>query len=193
MEKRNLERLKMDKKRELVLRSPQMFIGREWNADGLYFLVHSVMRLAIQPMSANLCSNLEVVIEDETVEYVFSGIFSTNPLPPYYQDFGFLNYLGFVLSAVSEHLRVETNFEGNRYELTCAKGKIVKHLQKVMTSTAPNKGTQLTFTPDSEVFPNFKFDFEELLTGLRDLKHEYPGVKLILEDKKLRQRIEVQN
>jgi len=177
------------------------------------------MRLAIQPVSANQCSNLAVVIEDETIlsitddgrglpieqikigesierpkiEFVFSGIFSTNPLPSYYQEFGFLNYLGFVLNAVSERLQVETHFEGNIYELTCSKGEIVDHLHKVENTLTLPKGTRLIFTPDPDLFPYFRFELEKLLIGLVSLKQEYQTVDLVLEDKKSGKSIRVQN
>lgn len=209
----------MNKMREAVLRTPEMYIGHQWDANGLYFLLFEIMRLAIQPESANLCSNLKVVIEGNTVlsiiddgrglpiepiridesvqlpkiEHVFSWMVTTNPLPTYYKNFGFLDYLGFVLNAVSGHLQVETHFEGHRYELTCMRGEIVNKLRRTSDSPVQNKGTRLTFTPDPALFPDFKFEFESLHARLQELKREFSSVNIILEDKRSNQKAEIQN
>jgi DNA gyrase/topoisomerase IV subunit B len=175
------------------------------------------MRLAVQPESANLCSELKVTIEGETVlsiadngrglpiesirieqseslpriEHVFSWIVTRHPTPAYYEGFGFLDYLAVVLNAVSERLHVETSFEGRRYELTCMRGEIVDKLREVVDNAGQNKGTRLTFTPDSVLFPDFKFDFETLDEGLHQLKNEFPFVNMILKDQRLNRRTEI--
>jgi DNA gyrase subunit B len=205
--------------RESVLRAPGMYIGHQWDTEGLYFLLFEVMRLAIQPESANLSSNLKVIIESETVlsiiddgrglpiepiriaesverpkiEHVLSMVVTSHPSRSYFEEFGFLDYPGCVLNAVSEHLQVETNFEGHRYELTCARGEIVIKLRKVADPVIPNKGTRLTVTPDPVVFPAFKFEFETLNTRLHELKHEFPSINMTLEDKRSNQKIDIQN
>src|SRR6202008_1423464 len=123
-------------------------------------------RLAIEPEAANQCANLKVVIEGDTelsiiddgrglpveliridesvqrpkIEHVFSWMFTTNPLPSYYEKFGFLNYLGFVFNAMSRRLVIETYFEGQGYRLVCGQGEIVRKLQKLADSDALNKG-----------------------------------------------------
>jgi DNA gyrase subunit B len=200
----------MNKMRESVLRVPEMYIGRRWDTSGLYFLLSAIIELAIRPESANLCSELKVIIENDTVlsivdngrglpiepiridesvilpkiEHVFSWILSTNPLPAYYKDFGFLNYLAFVLNVVSKRLQVETYFEGRRYELTCMRGEIVDKLREVPVGDAQNKGTRLTLNPDPVLFPDFKFKFEKLYELLRELKNEFPSINITLQDKR---------
>jgi DNA gyrase subunit B len=204
-------------KRAFVLSHPEMFIGRQWDSDGLYFLLFVVMESAIDPKHSNQCSALNMVIESESIlvvsdngcglpveltridqsvelpkiEHVFSWPFTTNPLPAYYKKFGFLNYLGFVLNAVSGRLLVETYFEGQGYALTCAQGEIIKHLKPV-GADGIQKGTRLTITPDLAVFPDFKFDFESLETRLRDLKRAFPTITMTLEDKSTNRKIEIQ-
>ncbi len=193
-----------------------MYIGHQWNADGLYFLLVEVMRLAIRPELANLCSKLQVVIEGDTVlsilddgrglpiesiqidqsverpkiEHVFSWMFTTNPPLAYCKDFGYFNYLGFVLNAVSEQLEVEPYFERQRYTLTCGRGEIVDPLRRI--SDTPNgKGTRLTFTPDPDIFPELKFEFEDLYTKLSELKRVSLRVQIVLEDKRSTRKVEI--
>src|SRR5689334_21461352 len=97
--------------RASVLRVPEMYIGHQWDSEGLYFLLVAIMELAIRPEAANECAYLKVVIEGETVlsiiddgrglpiemvridqsvqrpkiEHVFSWRMTTNPLPAYYK------------------------------------------------------------------------------------------------------------
>lgn len=213
-----IRKMTVKESREQILRIPEMFIGRQWNANGLYFLLFKIMKLAIEPEKANQCSLLGAIIESETklsiidngrglpvesvrivksvvrpkIEHVFSFMVTMHPTPAYYEDFGFLDYRAILLSAVSERLHIETYFEGQGYELMCVQGEIVDHLKPVADDVI-QKGTRLTFTPDPIVFPDFKFDFESVHRGLNELKREYPAVSMTLEDKMSGQKIEIEN
>jgi DNA gyrase subunit B len=199
-----------------ILSRPEMFIGRRWDSDGLYYLIFLIMESALEPEKANQCSSLEVVIESETwlsisdngrglpvesaridqsvrlpkIEHVFSWMFTTNPLPTYYEKFGFLNYLGFIFNAMSRRLLIETCFEGQAYRLTCGQGEIVQRLKQAADPHI-QKGTRFTFTPDQAIFPCFKFDFASLETRLRELKSAFPAVSITLEDKTSNQKKEI--
>jgi DNA gyrase subunit B len=118
-------------------------------------------------------------------------MFTTNPLPAYYEAFGFLGYLGFVFNAMSARLHIETCFEGQGYEVTCGQGEIIRHLKPVAADVI-QKGTRFRFTPDPAIFPCFEFDFESLETRLRDLKREFPAVTITLEDKNTNRETEIQ-
>jgi DNA gyrase subunit B len=196
--------------REHILTRPGMYIGRDWDAGAVHSLLVEICRLAIAPEFSNECSNLKVIIQHDTsisivddgrglpveairidqsvelpkIEHIFLWLMKSNPLPAYYKDFGFLNYLSVVLNNVSSLLEVETKFDGNWYRLTCARGKIIDHLHKIDMPVSRNKGTRLTFTPDPVIFADFRFNYEEILTGLSELKGEYPTVSLLAEDKR---------
>ena len=210
-------RITVNQEVAFILSRPEMFIGRRWDSDGLYHLIFLIMQSSLDPAHANQCSALDVVIEKDTVvsiqdngrglpvetvridqsvrlpkiEHVFSWMFTSNPLPSYYEKFGFLNYLGFVFNAMSRRLQIETCFEGQGYELTCAQGEIIKKLHKVADSRI-QKGTRFTFTPDQAIFPVFQFDFESLHAKLRALKDEFPAASLTLEDRRSGEKIEIQ-
>src|SRR4030095_58193 len=104
--------------RAFILRRPEMFIERQWHSHGLYFLLWDIMKSAIKPEQANQCSALNIVIENKTVlsimdngrglpvepvqlgyvehpkiEWVFTNIVTRHPLPAYYKEFGFLDYM----------------------------------------------------------------------------------------------------
>jgi DNA gyrase subunit B len=201
-----------------ILSRPEQFIGRRWDAEGLYHLLYLIMESALDPQKANQSTALTVVIEGENVlsisdngrglpveiarvdqsvrlpkiEHVFSWMFTSNPLPSYYEKFGFLNYQGFLFNAMSRRLHIETCFEGQGYALTCGQGEISKRLRKVADAHV-QKGTHFTFTPDPAIFPCFGFDFEKLRTKLQDLKRAFPDASITLEDKRSDQKVEIEN
>jgi DNA gyrase/topoisomerase IV subunit B len=182
-----------------------MFIGHDvWNADAFYFLISHIIQLAVQPESANECTILTVSVE-ETGELSITDNGRGLPIAPigfgrrpeqpriecmlislwrnhfdrqYYEEFGFLDYLGNVLSAVTAHLQVETNINGERYTLTCSPGKITSPLQKLGLST--ERGTRLTFTPDPDLFPDWSFDKVRLSEMLQPLAVQYPQTQFLL-------------
>ena len=209
----------MNQEVAFILSRPDMFTGRYWDRDGLYFLIFLIMESALEPEQANQCSALEVVIEGETrlsisdngrglpveivridqsvrrpkIEHVFSWMFTSNPRPSYYEAFGFLGYLGFVFNAMSRRLLIETCFEGQGYRLICGQGEIVRKLHKIADSNPQNKGTRFTFTPDQAIFPCFRFDFETVRKGLDELKRKFPSASITLEDKVSAQKIDIQS
>lgn len=194
--------------REHILRIPNLYIGREWNADGLHFLTVEVIKLAMAPEYLNEASILIVTIEPtgaitikddgrglpikpirigqaaerSPIEHILTGYIRRHPNHDYYQEFGFLDYLGTVMCAVAKHLRIEIIRNGALYAITCSQGKVVEPLKKV-TDTA-GKGTKITFLPDPDVFSNPSFDSEKLNDSLSQLAMEYPEIEMKFEDKR---------
>jgi DNA gyrase subunit B len=120
--------------REFVLTRSSMFIGRTWDDVAIYKLIRWLSFYAVNLEAANASTRLRIVIEHENevsiiddgrglpvesiqveqsivrpkIEHVLSGLFTTNPLPAYYKKWGYLNYLGYVVNAISERLEIET-------------------------------------------------------------------------------------
>jgi DNA gyrase subunit B len=200
--------------REFVLTRPKMFIGRAWDDIAIYKLIRWLSYYAVNREAANASAILKVVIEHENevsiiddgrglpvertqvgqsiirpkIEHVLSTLFTTNPLPAYYEEWGFLNYLGYVVNAISERLEIETQYDGIWYGIICGRGNILEHLHPIDQVAARTKGTRLTFTPDPLVFPDFSFDFDRVVAEMNELKREFPIIEFVIEDKLTRRR-----
>ncbi|MBI1276965.1 MAG: hypothetical protein GC179_02430 [Anaerolineaceae bacterium] len=203
---------------EHILTRPGMYIGRNWDAEAIGVLITELCDLAIRPDHANECSNLKVVIVNDNIisiiddgrglpveitridqsvelpkiEHIFLWLMPTRTTLSYHEKFGFLSYLSVVLNNVSSQLEIETRFDGIWYRLMCSRGKITEKLHKIDGVISRDKGTQITFTPDPLIFTDFKFDFERLLTGMTELKHEYPKINLSIEDNRTNKTVVVQ-
>jgi len=65
--------------RDQVLRSPKLYLGHEWNTDGLHGLVLEIIRLAADPHAANDSTTVattlrhdgSLLVEDDGVASVF--------------------------------------------------------------------------------------------------------------------------
>jgi DNA gyrase/topoisomerase IV subunit B len=201
--------------RELVLRAPRMYIGRDWDATGFHFLILEIIRLSIDPDTANECTILKVTVRDNgellledngrglpvrrirlwkdsqfvkpKIECVLTIPFERHPDKNYHKEFGFLNYLGAVLNAVSSRLEIETHINRNCYKLICSGGEIRRPLYKVGSSK--RRGTRIKFKPDAEVFGDISFDNEILLSSLEKFSAQYPYVQLTFVDKRIKQTV----
>lgn len=194
--------------RENILRAPGLYIGRKLDTEGLHFLVLEIVKLAVQPDSSNECSAIDVVLEETgeitiadngkglpvervrlwngpqkpKIEHVLTWIWERHPNRQYYEQFGFLNYLGAVLNAVSLELQIKTNRNGHLYLLNCSQGRIVKYLREIENSG--KQGTELTFLPDPEVFINSTFYNDMIVEGLQKIVTEHPHVLFSFYDKR---------
>ncbi len=97
----------------------------------------------------------------------------------YYKNFGFLDYLGLVLNATSEYLRVETVWNGVLYAIACSRGETIEPFHKI--GEADRKGTRITYLPDKELFSDCVFKPDKLSASLNALKTKFPNVKYNLE------------
>jgi DNA gyrase/topoisomerase IV subunit B len=194
--------------RDSIRGRPRLYIGHEWDAIGIHYLLLEVMRLAVDPAAMNESTALQVTlardgviwiedngrgipIQDVTVwqdsdlagpslELVLTLIFERHPDRQYYEQFGFLNYLGVVLNAVAAHLEVTTHREDKCYRVVCSRGEIIKHLYQV--TPFAEHGTRITFLPDPNLFAKITLDSQRLIEGLRQLTADYPHVRCVFRD-----------
>jgi len=99
-----------------------------------------------------------------------------------------------VVNALSTHVKAEIKRDGKIYEQEYKKGKPVKKVKLIGTvkkslkqdPLAPeknfSKGTTITFKPDGEIFTVLEFDWEKILTRLRQQAYLTKGIKLIALD-----------
>lgn len=192
--------------RELILRSPMLYLGRELDNDGLHRLVFEVVKLAVEPESLNECTQLTmtltktgaIVITDNgrgipvspisidnsrerpRIEHVLTWFLTTNSNHYYHENYGYLNHLGGVINAVSKELTIDTTRNNTRYRIVCSQGKVVKPLHIIAESA--EKGTRIAFLPDDAVFENPIFDAKKLIQRLSQLSIQYTRVKFEFQD-----------
>jgi DNA gyrase subunit B len=193
-----------------------MYIGHEWDTTGLHFLILEIIRLAVHPDSANESTALNVTIKSDRallledngrglpvgivqlwrnsrvvgpkIELVLTMIFERHPGRQYHEEFGFLDYLGAVLNAISARLEIETHINEECYRLMCSRGEIGQNLYKAGPSNT--HGTRITFWPDPEVFKGISFDSKIISAGLSQFSSQYPHVRFSFRDERAGQTME---
>ena len=194
--------------RDQVLRSPKLYLGHEWNADGLHSLVLEIIRIAADAHTANDCTtvattlwhNGSLLVEDDgrglpveivrpwddatlsgpALELVLTVIFERHPDRHYHEQYGFLNYMGVMLNTVAARLEIDTYTERQWYRVVCAQGAVLQPLDLI---EAPQPcGTRIAFWPDPLVFGTARFDAQRLREGIGQLAQTYPQVNFRLHD-----------
>ncbi len=189
---------------EHVRKRPAMYIG-DTGSRGLHHLVNEVVDNSIDEAMAGFASTITVTInldgsatvEDDgrgipveehadikksTLEGVmtmlkFGGKFSKGA----YQASGGLHGVGVtVVNFLSEWCVVEVRRDGHVFQQEYERGVPVKPVSKIGASE--RRGTKTTFMPDSEIFPERKFDINILHRRLQDLAFLNRGIKIILRD-----------
>lgn len=192
---------------EAVRKRPGMYIGST-GERGLHHLVYEIVDNAIDEALAGYCKNIEVDILPGDIIRVSDdgrgipvGIQHQTGLPAVtvvftvlhaggkfggsgYKVSGGLHGVGAsVVNALSEWLEVDvhdgTHIHHQRYE----RGDIVSDLEIVGETN--RTGSTITFKPDAEIFnETTKYNYDILLTRLREQAFLNAGVNIILSDKR---------
>jgi DNA gyrase subunit B len=189
---------------EAVRKRPGMYIGST-SARGLHHLVYEIVDNAIDEALAGYCNHIEVDILPGNIISVTDngrgipiGIHPKMGIPAVevvftilhaggkfgggsYKVSGGLHGVGAsVVNALSSYLEVEiSNGEGvyfQRYERGNSTGSLR------LIGPTEKTGTKVTFAPDPEIFDEVLFDYETLLTRLREQAFLNAGLKITLRD-----------
>ena len=189
---------------EAVRKRPGMYIG-DTTPRGLHHLVWELVDNAIDEAMAGRCDNITVrvnadgsctVIDDgvgipvgphptlkiSTLEVVMCHLHAGGKFDhDSYKVSGGLHGVGAsVVNALSEWMEVEVCRNEQVYFMEFRRGKRQAKLKKI--GRRKKSGTQVTFMPDPEIFPDRKFRYEVLSTRLRELAYLNEGLRIKLID-----------
>ena len=82
-----------------------------------------------------------------------------------------------VVNALSENMTIDVRRDGHSYSQSFARGMPTTKLKKL--GPARGHGSQITFTPDPEIFDTTEFDPERIHQSLRDRAYLHRGIKII--------------
>ncbi len=201
---------------DAVRKRPGMYIGTT-SIRGLHHLVFEIVDNSIDEALAGFCTKIKVTINPDnsiTVEDngrgIPSAIHPTQGIPTPevaytklhaggkfggsgYKIAGGLHGVGAsVVNALSEWLEMDDVFEGVRYTERFERGKVARAFKCEGPSTERKHGLRVTFKPDHTVFEETVFDYDTLLSRMREQAFLNAGIRIILIDARQEERIETE-
>ena len=189
---------------EAVRKRPGMYIGTT-SLRGLHHLVYEIVDNSIDEALAGYCTHIEVDILPgdvirvadngrgiptgihpkmgfSTLEVVFTVLHAGGKFGGGgYKVSGGLHGVGAsVVNALSEWLKVEVHNGGKIHEMSFHRG--AKDYDMRITGDTDHTGSIITFKPDGEIFDELVFEYETLLTRLREQAFLNAGLKITLQD-----------
>jgi len=191
---------------EAVRKRPGMYIGST-GARGLHHLVYEVVDNAVDEAMAGFCdeisvminANSEVRVEDNGrgfpvdihptekkpgVEVAMTTLHAGGKFDhSSYKVSGGLHGVGVsVVNALSEWLEVEVMRNGKRYHQRYERGNKASELNIV--GDTDDTGTIVRFRPDPDIFPDLDYQYDTLVSRLRELAFLNAGVRITITDER---------
>jgi len=193
---------------EHVRKRPSMYIG-DIGVRGLHHLVYEVVDNSIDEAMAGHCDTIGVIINEDgslsvkdngrgipvgihkkegvsALEVVMTKIGAGGKFDKdSYKVSGGLHGVGVsVVNALSSHLKATVYLDGKIWEQEYEQGKALYPAKTVGEST--DKGTLVTFTPDSSIFTQtIEFNYDTLATRMRELSYLNKTLTITLTDKRV--------
>jgi len=196
--------IKVLKGLEPVRQRPGMYIGGT-GKEGLHHLIWECVDNAIDEAMAGYCSEIKIILEPKnivTVEDNGRGIpIEKHPATKKsaletvmttlhagakfgaksYKVAGGLHGVGVsVVCALSDWMKTEVQRGGFKYVQEYSRGKARSGVKKI--GKAKGTGTKVSFHPDPGVFAEIEFNWNKILTHLRQQAYLTPGVKITIVD-----------
>ena len=193
---------------EAVRKRPGMYIGTT-SIRGLHHLVYEIVDNSIDEAMAGYCDKITVTLKsDGSVEIqdngrgVPAGINAKTGTPNLevvflvlhaggkfggggYKISGGLHGVGAsVVNALSTWLEVVNCHDGKMYTERFEKGQVVRPFECVGEAPEGKRGLYVRFMPDDTIFETVDFEYETLLTRLREQAFLNAGIKIIFRDER---------
>ncbi|MBO5338934.1 MAG: DNA topoisomerase (ATP-hydrolyzing) subunit B [Clostridia bacterium] len=193
---------------EAVRKRPGMYIGTT-SIRGLHHLVYEIVDNSIDEAMAGYCDKITVTLKsDGSVEIqdngrgVPAGINAKTGTPNLevvflvlhaggkfggggYKISGGLHGVGAsVVNALSTWLEVVNCHDGKMYTERFEKGQVVRPFECVGEAPEGRRGLYVRFMPDDTIFETVDFEYETLLTRLREQAFLNAGIRIIFRDER---------
>lgn len=193
---------------EPVRKRPGMYIGST-GVDGLHHLIWEVVDNSLDEAMAGYAKNIEVallpndairVVDDgrgipveihkqtkkSALETVMTTLHAGGKFGgESYKISGGLHGVGVsVVNALSKELKAEVRRKGERHAQEYERGKPKYKVKKIGKCPADQTGTTVTFSPDPEIFKDMRFDWQRILSHLREQAYLTKGVKIEVRDER---------
>ncbi len=193
---------------EAVRKRPGMYIGTT-SIRGLHHLVYEIVDNSIDEALAGECDSIRVTLhEDNSVSVqddgrgIPSGFNEKLGLPTLevvytvlhaggkfggegYKIAGGLHGVGAsVVNALSEWVEVENCRDGQKYTERFERGAVARPFACVGSSDGRH-GLYVRFKPDPTIFEETVFEYETLLTRMREQAFLNAGVRIVLTDERI--------
>ena len=191
---------------EAVRKRPGMYTGST-DTKGLHHLVWEVVDNSIDEHLAGYCDRVDVIVhpnnsvtvkdngrgiptgmhdklQKSALEVVMTVLHAGGKFDKdTYKVSGGLHGVGVsCVNALSSYLRAEVHREGKVFEQEYERGKPMGDVKILGDSS--HRGTNVTFTPDSEIFEELVYDYDTLAKRLRELSYLNKGLTLRLTDER---------
>jgi len=191
---------------EAVRRRPGMYIGGT-GLDGLHHLIWEVVANSVDEALMGYCKNIDVVIEsDNRIKVADDGRGIPVDLHPktkksaletvltvlhaggkfnqkIYKSAGGLHGVGIsVVNALSKNLKVIVKRDGFIWTQEYKQGKPITELKR--GKSTKETGTIIIFEPDSQIFPEIRWEVKRILDYLRHQAYLTPGLRINFFDER---------
>ena len=191
---------------EHVRMRPSMYIG-DVSSRGLHHLVYEVVDNSIDEALAGHCDAISVTITKENgirvkdngrgipvdmhkkegvsaLEVVMTKIGAGGKFDKdSYKVSGGLHGVGVsCVNALSIYLKATVYREGKIWEQEYSKGKKTKEVEQV--GETKDRGTQVEFSPDKEIFDDIVYSYDTLSARMRELAYLNKGITIVLTDER---------
>lgn len=182
---------------EHIRQRPGMYIGKLGDGssadDGIYILMKEIIDNSIDEFVMKAGKRIEIKLNEGKVRIrdygrgiplgsVVDAVSKMNTGGKYdskaFKKSVGLNGVGTkAVNALSEYFKVKSVRDGKVKTAEFTRGEIT--LNHDETDTSERNGTEISFIPDIEIFPNFKFRREYIERMLRNYAYLNPGLKIV--------------
>jgi len=191
---------------ESVRKNPGMYIGST-DVRGLHHLVYEVVDNSVDEALAGYCTHVKVILHKNGavsvadngrgipvdihekykkpgVELVLTTLYSGGKFDGQaYKVSGGLHGVGVsCVNALSKWLEIKVRRNGKEHHQRYERGKTATTLKVI--GKAKDTGTTVTFLPDKDIFETTEFEYETIVTRLREMAFLNAGLQIEVTDER---------